>query len=86
MEERNLARIAIGKLIEIFGKQYLRDNYVGSCTSYGMLDDKTFLFFLGIKTSSDLPDRKANDHGWVIYGKVLVNASTGEIKNIDYQK
>jgi len=86
MEERELARIAISKLIETFGKQYLRENYAGSCTSYGMLDDETFLFFLGIKTSSDLPHRKANDHGWVIYGKVLVDALSGEIKDLDYQK
>jgi len=84
MEERDLVRIATKKIVELFGKEYLRSTYNGSCTSRGMVDDETFLFFLGIKGSRDLPNRKANDHGWVVYAKVLIDKTTGEIKDLDY--
>lgn len=84
MEERDLVRIATKKIIELFGKEYLRSTYNVSCTSSGMVDDETFLFFLGIKGSRDLPNRKANDHGWVVYAKVLIDKATGEIKDVDY--
>lgn len=84
LETKELVRIAAGELIRVFGKQYLRDTYVGTCHAEGMVDDETFMFFLGIKGEEELPGRKANDHGWVVYGEVLVDAFTGEVKKLDY--
>lgn len=82
--EKELMRIATGKLIDIFGKQYLRDNYTNTIKSYGMLDDNIFALFVGIKSDDDLPGRKAERHGWVVYGQVNVNATTGKVLNTVY--
>ena len=84
MEEKELVKVATKKIIELFGRKYLQDTYDGSCTAYGMVDDDTFLFFLGIKGDYELPDREANDHGWVVYAKVLIDKATGMIKDVDY--
>lgn len=78
-------QIATGKLIEIFGKKYLQDNYANTCKAYGMVSDNTYQLFVGLKSDDDLPGRKAYDHhGWVVFGKILVNAISGEIVNTEY--
>ncbi len=84
LSERELTEIAAKELIRIFGRKYLRDTYAGTCVAHGFPDNHVFMLFLGIKGSKDLPGRKADSHGWVVYGKVLVNAETGEIQETDY--
>lgn len=85
LDRKALMRIATGKLIDIFGRKYLQDNYANTCKAYGMVNDGTFQLFVGIKSDDDLPERKAYDHhGWVVFGKVLVDAITGEIINTEY--
>lgn len=84
LNEKDLMRIATRKLIDIFGKQYLRDNYTNIIKSYGMIDNNIFGLFVGIKSDDDLPGRKAERHGWVVYGQVNVNATTGKVINSAY--
>lgn len=85
LEQKALMRIATDKLIDIFGRKYLQDNYANICKAYGMVNDDTFQLFVGIKSDDDLPKRKAYDHhGWVVFGKVLVDVNTGEIINTEY--
>ena len=84
LNEKTLTRIATKELVSIFGKEYLRSNYCNTCRAWGMIGGHTYMFFVGVKGSEDLPDREANDHGWVVYGKVLVDALTGEIKSTEY--
>lgn len=84
MSEKELMRIATRKLIDIFGKQYLRDNYTNTIKSYGKIDDNIFALFVGIKSIDDLPKRKAERHGWVVYGQVNVNATTGKVLDTVY--
>lgn len=84
LDEKALTRIATKELVSIFGKEYLRSNYRNTCRAWGMIADHTYMLFVGIKDSEDLPDREANGHGWVVYGKVLVDALTGEIKSTEY--
>ena len=84
LDEKTLMQKATAELIRIFGKGYLRDNYRNTCKAYGMVDDQTFQLFVGIKGAADLPDRKPNAKGWVVYGKVFVDAVTGEIKETEY--
>lgn len=79
-----LMKIATSQLVNVFGRKYLQDNYSNMCKAYGMIDDQTFQLFVGIKDSKDLPDRKATEKGWVVFGKVLIDAITGETKNIEY--
>lgn len=84
MDEKALRKIAVDKLIHTFGRKYLQDTFSISCTAEGMVTDDTYQFFLGIKGSKDLPERKANDKGWVVYGLVYLDANTGEVKKFDY--
>lgn len=85
LDTKTLMRIATAELIRVFGKEYLRSNYFNTCQAQGIINGgQTFQLFVGIKGSKDLPNRKANDHGWVVYGKVLVDAITGKIKSTEY--
>lgn len=81
---KELFKIATNELIKLFGKEYLKANFENTCQSSGMIGKETFFFFVGIKDSKDLPNRKANDKGWVVYAKILVDAVTGDIKEKDY--
>ena len=84
MEEKDLVGIAVDKIRQLFGEEYIRRTNGGQCTSRGMIDDKTFMFLVAFKGSQELPDREANDHGWVVYAKVLIDKATGMIKDVDY--
>ena len=84
LKERELMKSACGELIKIFGKKYLQDNYENTLKARGMVDDSTFMLFVGLKTDDDLPGRKATDKGWVVYGKVLVDAITGKVVKTEY--
>lgn len=84
MKEAQLSKIAVKEIVDIFGKAYLKENINNTCKAQGMMDDNTYMLFVGLKGSKDLPKRKANDHGWVVYGKVLVDATTGKIKEKEY--
>lgn len=84
LDERTLMQTATNELISLFGKEYLKNNYKNTCKAYGMIDDHTFQLFVGIKDSKDLPNRKATDKGWVVYGKILLDAITGKVKNTEY--
>lgn len=84
LDRKKLVQIATEKLIEIFGKKYLRDNYTNTIKSTGMIDDNTFALFVGLKSIDDLPGRKADRHGWVVYGQVNVDATTGKVVDTDY--
>ena len=83
-DEVALIKIATNTLIGVFGREYLQDNYSNMCKAYGMIDEKTFQLFVGIKDSTDLPDRQATEKGWVVFGKVLIDATTGKIKDLEY--
>ena len=84
LTEKELYKIAVDELIRIFGERYLRETYKTSCTAYGMVDDETYMVFTGINGSKDIPNRRANDHGWVVYGEIRVDAATGKIKKREY--
>ena len=84
LDTKTLAKTAADELVRIFGKEYLRENFGGTCRAYGMIDESTYMYFIGIKDSDDLPDRPATDKGWVVYGKILVDAISGTIKTKEY--
>ena len=85
MSEKDLMRRAAEEFIKVFGRKYLQDTYHDSCLAYGLINNgDTYWVFTGIKGSKDLPNRKANDKGWVVYGQVWLDAHTGEMKKIDY--
>lgn len=84
LNQQVLMKNACGELAKVFGKAYLRKNYGNTLVARGMSAPDTFMLFVGIKDSDDLPDRKANEKGWVVYGKVLIDAHTGNLKDIEY--
>ena len=84
LDAKTLMHKATSELVKVFGKKYLQDNYPNTCKAYGIMDDQTYQLFVGIKGSKDLPNRKANEKGWVVYGLVLLDANTGEVKKLDY--
>ena len=81
---KELFNKAMEELIGLFGKEYLKANFENTCQSSGMIGENTYFFFVGLKDSKDLPNRKANDKGWVVYAKILVDAITGDIKEKDF--
>ena len=85
LTESELMCRATDELIRVFGRKYLQDNYRNTCKAYGMVADDTYQLFIGIKGSEELPHRKANAKGWVVYGKALIDANTGELKSIEYE-
>ena len=84
LNQQSLMKNACGELVKVFGKEYLRKNYERTLEGHGMSDPDTFMLFVGLKDKDDLPDRKANEKGWVVYGKVLLDAHTGKLKDIEY--
>lgn len=85
LTDKKLAQIAIACIHDIFDVEYLAQNRIGSCMAHGMIDDDTYVLFLGIKDSKALPNHKASSKGWTVYADVRLNANTGAIKSIDYQ-
>lgn len=85
LTEKELRRRAVDELIRVFGRKYLQDNFKNTCQAYGMVNDDTYQLFIGIKGFDDLPHRKANAKGWVVYGIVFIDANTGEVKSIEYE-
>ena len=85
LTEKELRRRAVDELIRVFGRKYLQDNFKNTCQAYGMVNDDTYQLFIGIKGFDDLPHRKANAKGWVVYGVAFIDANTGELKRIEYE-
>ena len=84
LSEKQLMKRACEELINVFGKEYLQKNYERTLKAQGLCDADTFMLFVGIKDHEDLPDRKVSEKGWVVYGKVLLDAHSGELKEIEY--
>lgn len=82
LDEDKLKKCACNELIKVFGKKYLQDNYATTIKTRAFLNDGTYMFFVGIKGESDLPGRKGNEKGWVVYGLVCLDAHTGELKDV----
>lgn len=76
--------IATNEAINIFGRSYLQKNFNNLCTAHGIVGGDKFQLFIGIKGKEELPNRQADDHGWVVYGNILVDAITGSIKDSEY--
>ena len=76
--------IATKEIISIFGRPYIQKNFSNLCTAHGIIGGDKFQLFVGIKGKDELPNREADDHGWVVYGNILVDAITGKIKETEY--
>ena len=84
LTEKVLFKKAAAELIKVFGKSYLRENLKDSCQAYGFIGENLYQLFVGIKSSDDLPDRKANEKGWVVFGLVFLDTLTGTVKKLEY--
>ena len=84
IDEMILIVKAAKELVRIFGKEYIQENYKKTCFANGIIYDNTYMLFAGIKDSDELPNREATDKGWVVYAKILLNATTGEIIETEY--
>ena len=56
----------------------------GIILAEGCVGDKGYMYFLGIKTSDDLPNRPCTDKGWVVYADIYINVNTGDIEKCEY--
>lgn len=84
LEEKTLAKIALDKIYTWFTEEYLKENQ--ALYAYGFVNESTYQLFVGVKTIDDLPNRKATEKGWVVYGLVFVDALTGEITHEEFEK
>ena len=69
LSDRDLMKLACRELVRVFGRKYLQAHYEGTLEGHGMIDDDTFMLFVGIKTDEDLPDHPATDKGWTVHGR-----------------
>ena len=44
------------------------------------------MLFVGIKSSKDLPDQPADDHGWVVSATIWLDQKTGKLLDMEYTK
>ena len=79
-----LFKLAVNEAIEIFGKQYLQENYANTCRACGIIAPDKYQFFIGIKGKTDLPERNCNDKGWVVYALIYLDAHTGKVIEKEY--
>ena len=86
LDKETLFKLAKREMMFIFGRRYFEDNYENACTTVEMPTDETYQLFVGIKTKRDLPDRETNDKGWVVYAKVVLDAMTGKVVDIEYAR
>ena len=84
LSEHELMKRACNELIKVFGREYLQENYEETLVARGMSDSDTFMLFVGIKDSEDLPEHPVTKKGWTVYGHVRLDANTGLLKSIDY--
>ena len=78
-------RIAIKRIHQIFGLEYLKANREGSCTSRGYWPEQgESMLFVGIKDSNDLPNHVKSRKGWTVYAEIWVDTITGKIKREEY--
>jgi len=84
LNERELMKRACNELTKVFGRKYLQENYKGTLVARGMSDSDTFMLFVGIRDSEDLPEHPVTKKGWTVYGHVRLDANTGLLKSIDY--
>lgn len=86
LDDRTLQKLATEELIKIYGKQYLQENYENTWLGHGRLKDGRYMLFVGIKTSRDLPDHPADDHGWVVSATIWLDQKTGKLLDMEYTK
>ncbi len=78
-------KVAIRRIQEIFGLDYLRANRQNSCTSRGYWPDSgDSMMFIGIKDCEALPNHKKNQKGWTVYAEIWVDIITGKIIREDF--
>lgn len=84
LKTNTLFKAAMSELIHLFGKEYLKANYEGTCQTSGFLNNQTYQLFVGIKDTKELPNRKATNKGWVVYARILLDANTGKTIKTEY--
>jgi len=81
MINKNEARIEAWTIIsELFGNDYFRNHFEGSCESYPTDDDDSIIFdyFMGFESDS-------NTNLWTVFARVSVNRETKETHFLDYK-
>ena len=74
LSEEVLERKAIRELARIYGREYVMENFPGRCIAYGINHGK-YYFFCGFKGSEELPDREADEKGWVVCAELWMDAA-----------
>ena len=80
MINENEARIEAWTIIsELFGNDYFRSHFEGSCESYPTNDDDDVIFdyFMGFESD--------NNNQWSVFARVSVNRETREVHFLDYK-
>ena len=67
-------------IADLFGKDYFRQHFEGSCQSYPPADEKGIFYeyFLGFEG-----DEKSGI--WLVFARVLVNRETKQVQFLDYK-
>jgi hypothetical protein len=84
LTNRECGILAADKAVELFGREYLKENKENMCLARCDFGDE-FMVFFGIKTTTDTPKLKPNKKGWTVYAEIYVNKETGSIYVKDYQ-
>lgn len=86
MERNKLDIICANEIIDIFGEDYIRNNFDNSVIGTGYDTDETYMYFMGFKSEREYNKGHKNHKGWTVYALVRVNSSSGKVVELDFQK
>lgn len=69
---------AILKMAELFGKEYIRQNFRKACTAYPETEEILYEYFCGFESDS-------YTNKWIVFSRILVNRETGNTIVLDYK-
>lgn len=85
LTEKEISKIIVDRVKEIFGEEYLRANRDKACTAYGLSGENEYMYFIALKSKSDLPQKKASPKGWTVFADIRVDRTTGKVIKEDFQ-
>ena len=65
------------KMIELFGKEYMREHFLDACHSQAFVKNG-FEFFCGFEGNKET-------NKWTVFARVLVDTETGDTTILDYR-
>ncbi len=70
--------VTIRKIVELFGKEYVRENLKNALVAYPESDEMIYEFFCGFESNFET-------NKWTVFARISVNRKTHDIQFLDYK-